>query len=45
MVFDIYALSQKCLKVQRVTMKNNDVVEHHGTQIVFCDKMINYQRI
>ena len=32
MVFDICALSQKCLKVQRVTMKHNDVVERHDTQ-------------
>ena len=32
LVFDFCVTNQKCLKVKRVTMKNNYVVERHGTQ-------------
>ena len=31
LVFDFSVPSQKCIKVQRVTLKNNDVVERNGT--------------
>ena len=32
LVFDFCVLGPKCIEVQRVTWKNNDVVERHGTQ-------------
>ena len=46
--------SQKCIQVEKVTLKNNDVVEYHGTKRrlrrvtmphVFDDEIIIYQRI
>ena len=32
LVFDFCLPNQKCIKVKRVTLKNNEVVERHGTQ-------------
>ena len=31
LIFDFCVSSNKCIKVLRVTLKNNDVVECHGT--------------
>ena len=32
LVFEICVHGIKCIKVKRVSWKNNDVVERHGTQ-------------
>ena len=32
LVFDCYVPSQKCIKIWRVTWKNNNIVERHETQ-------------